>query len=185
MGNTKKGLIIALVICICLCVCAIIISLGSYIWYTSSKSTSITPINKKPKNTVVIPTPITLDKDPNLIYNYTVSSNSKVLMSGKVSSEILINNMNTSFLSNGLTINAKVDPNNNNATVIEHYKINDNENTFYLTTDSENMLYVLMLILPDYVKLTNTIISTNASSPITITSGMKPVALRTLVNLAS
>lgn len=155
-------------------------SIGVYMFYNRDKSTSTTP-DSTPK-----PIEVTLDKDPKLIYNYTISNNTRVLMSGKISSDTFINNINMGLTASGIsTLVAKIVPSFNKEVIVkEYYKIVVDNNTYYLTTDSEDMLYILMLILPDYTAVVNTVINTKETSNITITPGMKNVSLSKLSVLA-
>lgn len=167
MNYALIGIIIFVIICIICCLCSS--TIGAYIWY--NKSTTI--------KTETVPAVTTLASDPNLLYNYTIGTSTKVLMSGKVSSQTFINNINTALVANNITnIVATIVP-TVNVNVTEHYKITT-DTSYYLTTDNENMLYVLMLILPDYTPLVYTVISTKETSPITITPGMKSVSLAKL-----
>lgn len=170
MNYVLIGIIIFAITCIICCLCSSII--GGYIWYNKSTTIETAPT-----------IPITLASDPNLLYNYVINindgTNTKILMSGKVSSQTFINNINTALVANNITnIVATIVP-TINTNVIEHYKITT-DTTYYLTTDNENMLYVLMLILPDYTPLVYTVINTKETSPITITPGMKSVSLAKL-----
>lgn len=179
--KTQHIIIILVVVLIVVLFISCVSSCVGYYFSKIEASPKVIPIKKVEK-----PAEITLDNDPNLIYNYTIESNNKVLMAGKISSETFINNINTGLVASGIsTIIAKVVPTPSTTGVIEHYKIVVDSNTYYLTTNNEDMMYVLMLILPDYTPTVNTIISTKQTSNLTITPGMKTVSLSKLLALST